>query len=42
MRSDTTQGLPIWETPDMTVVPINEATLGLWDFGSDFDGEISA
>lgn len=40
MKNETAQSKPTWETPDMTVLPINEVTLGGGGAGSDFGAEI--
>lgn len=41
MKNDTSQRLLTWETPDITVLPINDVTLGVRDFGGDFGLELS-
>ncbi|SFM70181.1 hypothetical protein SAMN05428949_0485 [Chitinophaga sp. YR627] len=41
MKNETTQLKTSWETPDMTVLPINEITLGAGAAGTDFGSEIS-
>jgi|APAra7269096979_1048534.scaffolds.fasta_scaffold00264_8 hypothetical protein len=39
MKNETTQPKTKWETPDMTVLPINDVTLGEAGPGPDFSGE---
>jgi hypothetical protein len=41
MKNDTSQQPATWETPDMTVLSINDVTLGYWYFGGDVFGELS-
>ncbi|SFM70227.1 hypothetical protein SAMN05428949_0487 [Chitinophaga sp. YR627] len=41
MKNDISSHLLTWESPDMTVLPINEVTLGYWYFGGDVFGELS-
>ncbi|WP_262903188.1 hypothetical protein [Chitinophaga rhizophila] len=41
MKNETAQPKLTWETPDMTVLPINEVTLGAGEAGFDFASEIS-
>ncbi|ACU62337.1 hypothetical protein Cpin_4903 [Chitinophaga pinensis DSM 2588] len=41
MKNETTQQKTTWETPDMTVLPINDVTLGAGAAGTDFASEIS-
>lgn len=39
MKNETVQSKPTWQTPDMTVLPINEVTLGAGTSGADFAAE---
>lgn len=41
MKNNTTQQPLTWETPDMIIVPINDVTLGVRDFGGEFNLELS-
>jgi hypothetical protein len=41
MKNEQTQPKPVWETPDLTVLAVNEVTLGAGEAGFDFGSEIS-
>lgn len=42
MKNEQTLPKPQWETPGMTILAVNEVTLGGGAAGTDFGSEISA